>query len=172
MRPSAVNIQDRVDVLSASLDEQIDLLDLRRRQLAELGEAVVANDNDLLEKLLQEIEDAQGRQAAADRRLREARAAVAEAMGCAASQVRLGELAESLKGPQRTDLERRRSRIIDLSGQLRREHLKAAVLLTECSRVNRMLLACFLPRSQSVTTYTNSGPSRWREGAGLVDTES
>ena len=159
------------------LDEEIVLLDLRRRQLEALSGAIVLRDNDRLEGLLEEIEQTLEVQASVDGKLKALRGALAEkltAPGGApfrAGEVRVSAVAERLEGEQRQALEKRQRQIVHLAGELRTQHLRTAILLTECGRINRMLLEAIFPHSQSVTTYSEGGSSSWRPDTGLVDAE-
>lgn len=169
--------QAMIGELLGLLDEEIVLLDLRRRQLEALSEAIVVRDNDRLEGLLEEIERTLEVQTSTDGKLKALRAALAEKMAgpggvpLRGEEVRLSALAQRLEGEQPQALEDRRRQIVQLAGELRTQHLRTAILLTECGRINRMLLEAIFPRSQSVTTYSEGGSSSWRPDTGLVDAE-
>ena len=159
------------------LDEEIVLLDLRRRQFEALSEAIAMRDNDRLEVLLEEIERTLEMQTGVDAKLKILRASLAEEMAGPGraplrdEEVRLSDVARRLGGKRRRAIEDRRAEIVRLAGELRTQHLRTAVLLTECGRINRLLLEAVFPHSRSVTTYSEGGSSSWRPDTGLVDAE-
>ncbi|MBS3734229.1 MAG: flagellar export chaperone FlgN [Phycisphaerae bacterium] len=172
MMPTGATRTQRVADLAAVLDEEIDLLAARRDQLARLTVAIPGGDERATERLLQQMERTQQAQAQTDNRLRAARNAMASALACDASQLRLSRLVDRLDGADRDRIERRRARIVALVEAVRREHIKAAMLLSECARINRELLESLFPASTPVTTYGAAGRESWRPHTGLVDTES
>jgi hypothetical protein len=157
--------------LLAVLDEEIRLLELRRSQLEALSVAIVERDDERMESLLGEIQQAVDSQADADLRLKAVRRALADDMGFPIEQVRLELLIERLRGGERTEIERRRRRIIDRAERLRRQHLHTSILLLECTRINRLLLEALFPQSKGLDTYVNGGPDRWCPDTGTVSAE-
>jgi len=168
--PSAIETE-RIASLGRLLDEEASLLDLRRSQLASLCGAIVDRDEDAVERLLEQIERAQELQAAADEKLDALRRKLAECLHCPNEKVKLSALIAALSEPQRTALAEQRRKIIELADRLQLEHMRTVMLLTECSRINRMLLESLFPDSQGVTTYSEAGPEPWRPETGLVDAE-
>jgi len=156
----------------ATLDEEIALLEVKRSQLAALAEALIKRDNETTEDLLKRMEATEQTQASVDQRLAGMRAKLAEAIGCPAGDLRLADLAEQLPHEQAQQLDARREKIILRGQELRQEHLKTAMMLAECSRVNRLLLDCMLPGGETVVTYGSAGADLWRSAPGLVDMES
>jgi len=157
--------------LEALMDEEIALLDLRRSQLSCLCGAIVDRDEDAVEGLLEQIERAQQLQAATDGKLQALRKVAARRLCRPEGQVKLSGLIAALDEPLRPPLAERRQRIIDLAGRLQQEHMRTVILLTECARLNRMLLEGLFPQGEGVTTYDADGAEAWRGEAGLVDTE-
>ena len=158
-----------VQRLLAEMDAEIERLRLRLVQLEQLSQALVAGDEESLERLLAQMDAGQGPQAEADARLAEARRALAQALGCPGQ--RMSQWLARLEGHDRWEIQRRRSSILDLMGRLRRQHLASVTLLAECARVNRLLLDALMPRSGGVTVYGTGGADHWRGGAGLLNAE-
>ena len=101
--------------LNAVLDEEIGLLSTRLEQMDRLSSAIVHRDDDAMEPLLEEMEQAQSRQQAADERLAGVRASLASVADCPVSELRLSRLVKELRGPARSDVARRRRRLVELS---------------------------------------------------------
>ena len=51
------------------------------------------------------------------------------------------------------------------------QHLQTAMLLNECSRINREMLECIMPGNSTVTTYGQNGTKSSHLGGRLIDTE-
>ncbi len=161
-----------IDELLGALDDQINVLELKCSQLAGLSRALVRRDNEATEAILEEMERAEEVQASADLRLVAVRGTFAEALGCEVEKLKLSRLVAELPPRWARATDHRRRRIVDLTGKLRREHLRTAMLLSECARINRMLLESLLPVGEAVVTYGVEGMNLWRAETGLMDTES
>jgi len=168
---SLPTLRAHADQLLAALDEEIRLLEIRTSQMKALSAAIVERAESAMENLLGEMQQAQDAQAGVDARLKQTRAALAGDLACPERDVKLGWLAERLGEPQRTQIRRRRRRVLDLAEALRQQQLRTSILLAECARVNRLLLESLFPRSKAVDTYSGRGPERWRPDTGVVSAE-
>ena len=161
-----------IDELLAILDEEIELLEQKRSQLANLSEALVSTDDAATESLLKLIERTEHTQTRVDLKLQDVRKTLAGVFGYDdAKALRLSVLVTELPDAQASAVNDRRERLAQQVGNLRRQHLQTAMLLIECSKVNRMMMECLLPAGEAVTTYDATGTNLWRNGAGLVDKE-
>ena len=167
----ATALRTHVGELLTILDEDIQLLDLRRSQLEALSVAIVERDDARLEALLNEIQQMLELQAGVDLRLDRIRGALAGDLSLPVQRVKLQALAGLLQGRDRAEIESRRRRIVELSERLRQQHLQTSVLLSECARVNRLLLEALFPQSKGVDTYGHDGPQRWWPDTGVVNAE-
>lgn len=159
------------DELLAVLDAEVALLGKRCEQLDLLAEAVAQRDDATLETLLDEIEIAQKLQEQLDRKVHAVRAALANHYGVPVEQMRLSRLVRWLSGHRKGAVDYRRQQVLLLAEDLKQKNFEAAVVLSECARLNRMLLQCLFPKDQGVTTYGSDGSAVWRFGAGAVDAE-
>lgn len=171
MIPPTPAADDLLETLRGLLDEEIALLDLRRSQLSSLCGAIVDRDEDAVERLLEQIEQAQQLQTTTDGKLRDVRGRLADVLGWESGEVRLSALILHLPAERQPDLIERRERIIRRAEALQLEHLRTVVLLSECARINRLLLASLCPETEGVTTYSAAGADDWRGDAGVLDTE-
>lgn len=160
-----------LDELERLLDSELELLELRRRQIEELMQAVIDRDDATLEPLLTAMGAAQRDQEQVDVKLSAVRAALAEALGVPAKQVKLATLIERAAASRRAALRMRRYEIILRMEGLRRRQLDAMILLNECARINQLLLRRLMPRTQNLTTYGARGTMLSAGGSGLVDAE-
>ena len=154
-----------------SLDRQIGLLSLREAELDALSESIIANDNDRMEQVLEEMARSRQCQAQADAQFQAARDELAGHLGWPAGKTRLERLLGMVGKSDRRLLAQRRRQVIDLAERIRRKHRQTAVLLAECARINRLLIECIVGPDQRVTVYGQRGPQHWRGCGSLMDTE-
>ncbi len=164
-------MESLIDELRSVLDGEIELLVAKRSQLVKLSKAMVDRDDDTTESLLAEIEQTEVVQASVDKRLRAIRKSLAGVFSCEVRELKLSSLIARLPDKQAAAVEHRRQLIVDLAEKLRTQHLQTALLVTECAKINRMLLESMLPACETVVTYGAEGTSRWQSETGLVDTE-
>jgi len=158
--------------LLAVLDREIALLECRGEQLAELYRAILQRDEAAMDPLLSQMEATQRQQESVDVRLASARAALANALGVEPRGLKLGALMRRVQGHWAAAIDYRRQQIVRLVEKVRRRHLEAAFLLSQCAEINRALLASLFPRNEPVTLYGAGGATAWRPETGLVDAES
>lgn len=157
--------------LTDSLDCQIDLLGRREAELDALSESIIANDNDRMERVLDEMAQSRQHQAQADARFQAARDELAGRLGWPAGNTRLERLLGIVGQNDRRLLARRRRQVTDLAERIRRKHRQTAVLLAECARINRLLIECIVGPGQRVTLYGQHGQQHWRGCGSLMDAE-
>ena len=68
-------------------------------------------------------------------------------------------------------MERRRLAIVRKVRELRRVHMETAILLAECSRINRLLQEAMLGSRRTVVTYDARGGHHRQTDAGLLSAE-
>jgi hypothetical protein len=171
MMTREADMQGPIGQMLGILDEEISLLALRRDQLEQLSRTILDRDDTAMERLLDEIEQAQQAQASADARLDAARAALAAELDVPAGELKLSGLVRRLPPHLALAVDYRRRQIIDLAQAVRRKNLEAAIILSECARINHLLMQSLFPAERSVTTYRQGGSSTWRSGAALVDAQ-
>ena len=172
MISTASNVADLVSELLSVLDEEIALLDLRWSQMEAASCAIIDRDDDALERLIGQIERTQKSQARSDLKLKGLCRTLAESLGQGLQKVRLVELIGKLPKAQRLAVDCRMQQIILQAKKLHKQHLEINALLSECARINRLLLEGLLPGSETVMTYGESGATMWRSETSLVDAES
>lgn len=171
MKANPVPIEALARELTGLLDEQIALLTLRASQLDALATLLVERNDRAMERLLEQMTQSQALQADTDRRLADARAALAAALDCDVRAVRLSALESRVGEGLAEALGFRRKQLAGLADQVRHKHLRTALLLVECARINRMLIEGLFGRTGACRTYDPSGAAAWDTDAGLVDAE-
>lgn len=162
----------QVHSLEGLLDEEAALLVLRHSQLGSLCAAIVERDESAVERILNQIEQAQQLQTIGDQKVAALRDELAGRLGMDSRTLRLSALIEQLPPHCQAGMLTKRRRVLDLAERFRVQHMRTVMLLTECARINRLLLEGLFPRCQAVTAYSADGSQTWRAEAGLVDMES
>ena len=165
------NIEGLVKQLLGVLDEEVGLLILRESQLARLRAAILERDDSVLERLLEEMEEVQQRQAMTDVRLEKIRKALGDLLVYEGSGMQLSDLAERVGGDLGLAVSQRRRQIVSLLGKARKQQLETTLLLYESSRINRLILSTLFPQSEAVVTYNQDGEDLWRSDRGLINSE-
>jgi len=160
-------VRELLDVL----DDEIELLNLRRSQLEVLSGAMLDRDEQAVGELLGEIEDSAQRQAATDLKLQAVRIALASAMGISAEGLKLSDIIEALRADVRPQVNYRRQQVILLIEALRAQHMETAFLVHECARINRVLLEGLFQIDPRPVTYAAGGKAGWAPHVGLIDME-
>jgi len=163
-------IEPVVEELMVVLDNETELLELKRSQLADLSDMLLRKDNEVVEALLEQIEQTEESQVLMAHRLHTLRETLARSFGCDAKGFNLSWLIDQLPHAQALALSRRRQQVSGKVREFRKQHMQTTILLTECSRITGMMLDSLTP-SGSVVTYDAEGSDRWRVGAGLMDME-
>jgi hypothetical protein len=171
MTTPTATFESLVDDLLHLLDREHDILQLRHEQMRALYDVILSNDDGRMETLLREMTRAQQDQAALDEELDTLRSVLARLLELPTEELRLGLLVQRLSGERRDALARKHNAIIEQARLLKVQHLDTALVLTEASRLNRMLLEGLLPQAGEVRTYGSQGKHGWRDNTGLVDAE-
>ncbi len=157
--------------LTDSLDRQIDLLGRREAELDALSESIIANDNDRMEQVLDDMARSRQCQEQADAQFQAARDELAGSLGWPAGKTRLERLLGVVGQSDRRLLAQRRRQVTGLAERIRRKHRQTSVLLAECARINRLLIECIVGPDRRVTVYGQRGTQHWRGCGSLMDTE-
>ncbi|MCP4377246.1 MAG: hypothetical protein GY794_13855 [bacterium] len=163
-------IEPIVEELLVVLDDETELLEVKRSQLADLSKMLLRSDNESVEVLLKQIEQAEETQLLLERRLQTLRETLAGAFGRQVSEFNLSWLITQLPRPRALTLIHRRQKLSCKVDEFRKQHMQTTILLTECSRITGLMLDSLSP-SGTVITYGAEGSDRWRVGAGLMDME-
>lgn len=160
-----------IERLLEALDRELALLDRRERQTDELRQAIIKADDVGMEALLERMDQADREQTLVDAEVGALRSALGAMLDPRAGMMKLSELVKRLPPDQAEPIERRRTQIVRKITELRRLHVETAVLLSECARINRMLLDAMLQGGAPASTYdARGGHHRVRTG-GLMSAE-
>ncbi len=166
------NLAQLIAAFVAGMNEEKELLELKGAHLEALSTAILTRDDESLPEVMRQMEQAQILQDATDQKLLIIRNEIANVLAWPLELVTATKLATQLTGPDKANVEQSRQKIIEIAGQVRRQHLETVLLLSECAKINRMLLeGMFGKQAQPLQTYGRSGHNTWRPETGVVDAE-
>lgn len=165
-------IEEKVDELLAVLDKDVEQVRTNLAGLDELRSLVVKRDIASLSVLLEEIRKQTAQYSQNESTRQEIRLELALALGCEAGDMTLSRLESFLDDGKRAEVIRRKTLLRSLTRQLRTEHMRTAMLLSDCATFNRTLLNEILELGNArTTTYGSNGAARSQGGSVFVSME-
>ena len=137
---SAVAVEDKVEQLLAYLDKDAQHIQQSLSQLTQLRALVIKRDNAALSKLLESIATQSGDRTRQQQDRQSVRRDLANALGCDLEQMTLSALQERLPQAKAERVSQMRAKLKGLVAELRKEYLSTVLLVSECSRLNTLLL--------------------------------
>ena len=167
---NAMMVESKVEELLACLDNDARHIEQSLSQLNELRRLVIKRDDAALGHLLENIQTQSEHHRSQEQSRQSIRRDLAGALGCNVEQMTLSALQQRLPEPKREQLNQVRTKLKSLVTELRKEYLSTVLLLSECSRLNNLLLRSVfnLGRTGQVT-YNASGVTRRQTDAAFVN---
>jgi translation elongation factor EF-G len=153
MKEIAISVEDKVDELLAALDKDIQHIQQSLSRLDELRSLVIKRDDAALSKLLERIRDESDSYRSHELKRQSIRQEIAIAIGCNPEKMTLSALEARLSNVKREEAARKKTRLTSLIKKLKREHLSTTLFLSECARINRMLLNDVFKLGNAGTVY-------------------
>lgn len=167
---NTIAIEEKVDDLLACLDKEAQRVQESLSQLTELRTLVIKRDDVALGKLLENIQAGSDRYRTQESQRQSIRTDLAASLGCNIEHITLSVLEKSLSKAKAEQVSRMQTRLKSLVQQLRREYLSTVLLLSECSRLNNMLLKSIFNVGGTGDVYYNAnGVSRRQTGLTFVN---
>ncbi len=167
-----IEIEDKINELLSILDTDIENTEKNLSRLNELRSLVIKRDEVNLGKLLESIRFESRGDADQDLRRGSVRRELAQALGCSIGEVTLSRLSNIVSQDKSAQIIQRRTRLLSLTEELKREHLSTAMLLSECARFNSLLLKNIFDISKSGTvTYDSTGGTKRQTETAFMNLE-
>ena len=163
MEATSIGIEDKIDELLAVLDTDIRHIQQNLSYLNELRSYVIKRDDAALSKLLELIRGRSDSYQSNELKRQSVRKELAGALGWSLEQVTLTALVSGLSREKREQVTRKKEELSSLIKDLKKEHLSTALLLSECARINRMLLKEIFNLGNSGTVYYGSNGAAKRQ---------
>ncbi len=160
--------QALIDELGVFLDaRQAELLETLAR-LGELRAAVIRRDEATLTQLLEQVQQDADRRCQMEAEQRSIEQRLLEAFDGLRAPVTLTRVCELVSEDRRAALREKQAAMLETARRLENELDATEMLLRECARCNRELLAAILGRNQQSVTYDPQGRNQWDVHRGLV----
>jgi serine phosphatase RsbU (regulator of sigma subunit) len=149
------------------LDKDVQHIQESLSRLIELRSLVVKRDDVTLSKLVDKIRCESDRYAANELKRQSIRKELAIELGCSLEQMTLSRLEAALPNERRAQVARMKAKLESLSRELRKEHLNTTLFLSECARLNSMLLNSVfgLGKASALVYDSNGAPMRQTDKA-------
>lgn len=170
MNKTQVLIDEKIDELLCILDKDAERLRVSLLRLDELRALLVKRDEKALARLLENIRmEIDGHKDLEDRR-QLIRQELAIILKCDFSQVTLTRLASEVDGEKSERITSKKAELQSLATRLKEEHLRTMMLLSDCSRINSVLLNGILNFTRTGTvTYSNNGKAKRHSETAFVN---
>jgi len=168
MKTADDRLDDLADELLSVLGDDIRHIEQTLERLDALRAAVVRRDEEGLKCLLDEVADEQGSYALVERRRDGIRKQMADVLGCGIEEMNLSKLCGRLRGERKDLVAQAQQELQGMCEKLRKEHTATNILLTECARLNNLLLRGILGNGRETVTYNSRGDASWEFQKGMV----
>ncbi len=170
MKSTATEIEDKVDELLVCLDKDSQHIKESLSQLNRLRSLVIKRDDAGLGKLLEAIQTKSDNYKNNESQRQNLRKELANALGCKTKQMTLSALEASLPKEKKTQVTRKKEKLMSLVNELKKEYLSTALLLSECTRFNNLLLKSIFDFDKTGVVYYNSdGRTKRQTGMAFVN---
>jgi len=163
MKAATIEMEEKVDELLVCLETDIRHIRESLSNLNELRALVIKRDDTALGKLLENIRAESNRYANHESSRQSMRKELAGILCCNLEQVTLSALKAYLPQAKKEQLTQMQTELKALTGDLKKEHLRTALLLSECARFNSLLLRSIFDLGQTGAVYYNSNGATKRQ---------
>ncbi len=163
MKAATIEIEEKVDELLACLDTDVKHMQESLSNLNELRSLVIKRDDAALGKLLENIRGESDRYANHESSRQSIRKELAGILCCDFEQMTLSTLKVCLPEGKKEQVTEMQTELKALTKELKKEHLRTALLLSECDRFNSLLLRSVFDLGQTGAVYYNSNGSTRRQ---------
>lgn len=140
MKAIAAPIDDKVNKLLVCLNRDVQHIQESLQNLNEMRRLVLKRDEAALGKLLENIHGASLSYRNHELNRKSIRKELADTLGCEVGQMTLSALESCLPEAQKDRVTQMKTKLRSLSSELKKEYLSTALLLSECTRFNNLLL--------------------------------
>ena len=154
-------MHDKIDELLVALEDDSRRVRQVLSRLDELRGLVIKRDEAALGKLLETIGAESDTYSANESKRQSIRKDLADALDCTVEDMTLSRLESMLSGEKRSQVAAKKAELKALTGNLKTEHLRTAMLLSDCARFNSVLLRSVLELGQTgAITYGSNGATK------------
>lgn len=148
--------EDKVEDLLVCLETDSEHIQESLSQLNELRSLVIKRDDVALGRLLESIQAESQRHRNQQQRRQSIRKDLANALECGIEQMTLSKLEQALPKTMTGRVSRMKVELKSLIEAFRKEYLSTVLLLSECSRLNGMILKSIFKLGRTGEVYYNA----------------
>jgi len=154
-------IENKIDEMLKCLDVDIEHIQTNLSRLNELRAFVIKRDDTQLMKLLNEIQMESDSYKEHELKRKMIRASLSKLLGCGIDKITLSNLETMLDNDKRKEVSDKKALLKTLVESFKSEYASTIVLVSECSRFNKMLIkSIFEPTKNNSVSYNAKGGSR------------
>jgi hypothetical protein len=170
MKTIAFEIEDKVDELLNCLDKDIENLQKNLSNLDELRSLVIKHDDVALGQLLEKIRKESDSYKEHELHRQSIIAELARCFNCNINDVTLSKLEAFVPEIKKNQIIQSKTKLKTLTGKLKKENSKTALLLSECARFNKLLLkSVFNIGNNEAIFYNANGATKERNERAFVN---
>jgi sugar-specific transcriptional regulator TrmB len=165
-----IGVEGKVDELLVCLDKDVERIERSLSRLNELRTLVIKRDDGALSKLLENIQAETDRYKSQESSRQSIRRELADALGCDFKHMTLSALEKSLPRAKKDQISRTKAKLKSLIEKLKKEYLSTILLLSECSRLNNLLLRSIFDLGRTGGIYYSAdGVTRRHTDTGFLN---
>jgi hypothetical protein len=169
MNEQMVELSHKAEDLLGVLERDIEHIERTALHLNELRGFVIKRDERSLSRLLEEIQTEAQEYSANEQRRCLIREEMAGLLGFKPEELTLSVLKAHIAGPAKTAIAESRQKLKTLVERLRREYVSTVALLSDCARINSLLLKIIFERSRAgLVCYDSTGLTARRDDAAFM----
>ena len=150
---AAMEIENKIDEMLKCLDVDIEHLQINLSRLNELRSLVIKRDDVQLMKLLNDIQMESDSYREHEFKRQMIRRRLANLLGCGIEKVTLSNIAAMLAEEKRNFVNAKKAQIKSLVESFKSEYASTIILVSECSRFNKMLIKNIFEPSKTGSVY-------------------
>jgi hypothetical protein len=151
-----MEIEGKVDKLLDCLENDSQHIQHSLSQLNKLRSFVIKRDDSGLGTLLKIIQAESEDYRNQETKREKIRKELADALGYDVKQLTLSVLEANSSGQRKSQVMEKKTKLMSLVKELKKEHFNTALLLSECARFNNLLLKSIFDLGKTETVYYNS----------------
>ena len=152
----AIEIENKVDMMLECLDIDIEYLQMNLLRLNDLRAFVIKRDDKALTQLLENIQKESEKYKHNETKRQILRKEIADLLEYKIEQITLSMLANQLSQTRQELINTKRTQLKTLVTQFRKEYAGTAILLSECSRFNKLLIKSVFEMGKTGSVYYNA----------------
>lgn len=158
---AAMEIENKIDEMLKCLDVDIEHIQTNLSRLNELRAFVIKRDDKELMRLLNEIQMESDSYKEHELKRQMIRRKIANMLGCGMEKVTLSTLENMLDEEKRNIVSAKKGHLKSLVERFKSEYASTIILVSECSRFNKLLIkSIFEPAKTSSVYYNSKGTTR------------